>query len=283
MESWPESLCPSHAEPLSPLTSPLWFCRLHGGEGWAPSAGRCAAWRSPCSCCCCCCSCCSSCSPSGRSIAAARWPTTSPAPSGSCSATTAPHPLSPPGPRGPHSSPNFHQPRGSSRGCGGNWKQGKRSPRSCIHVNTVSVVFKRMLLLYNTLLVCLYQMCTLCDEGVRHSIFIRSVCTCSVCIISYMTSICHWEDSQQRTCPVGSCSLLALVCSQPWKAGATTCRFSSHFLPSKRQAPHPDVLEEAAEMSACKNNTGPHSEPSNSCFTHSENSHARLVFKLTMN
>ncbi|XP_047650448.1 nesprin-3 isoform X2 [Phacochoerus africanus] len=75
---------------------PTGFQKTPRGEGWAPSAGRCAAWRSPCSCCCCCCSCCSSCSLSGKSTAAARWPTTSPAPSGSCSATTAPHPLSPP-------------------------------------------------------------------------------------------------------------------------------------------------------------------------------------------
>ena len=35
----------SHAEPRAHSRLPLWFCRPRAGEGWALSAGRCAAWR----------------------------------------------------------------------------------------------------------------------------------------------------------------------------------------------------------------------------------------------
>lgn len=102
LHSVPLALPPAQG-PCAHSHLPL-FCRVRGGrrggEDSAPSSRRCAAWRSPCSSCSY--SCCSSCSPLGRTAAAAPWSTTSPAPSGSCSATAA---RRPPDPRRPLSIP----------------------------------------------------------------------------------------------------------------------------------------------------------------------------------
>ena len=85
---------------------------------------------------------------------------------------------------------------------------------------------------------------------------------------------------QQCFCPMGSCSILALVCSQPWKAGTRMCHLYGHLL-SRNQAPRPDVREEDSETSTRKNDVGPLSEPSDSWSRYSQDSCAPLGFRVT--
>lgn len=47
----------------------------------------------------------------------------------------------------------------------------------------------------------------------------------------------------------------------------------------QRPTPSPDVSEKASELSTQKGTPGPHSVSSDSCFRHSGNKHACLVFK----
>lgn len=79
---------------------------------------------------------------------------------------------------------------------------------------------------------------------------------------------------------MGSCSILALVYSQPWKAGTRTCRLYGHLL-SRNQARCPDVREEVSEPSTRKNGIGPRSEPTDSWSRYSQDSRAPLGFRVT--
>lgn len=144
---------PRRPAPRRPAPPPahllLWFRRLSGGgEGLAPFSRRCAARRSPCSCCCCSSCCCSSCSPWGKKIAAAPWPTTSPAPSCSCSATMAPRPPSPPGLTGdfllqPSISPGLLLRTPGKRETGIGWMAELHQYKYCINVPSTKLLFIR--------------------------------------------------------------------------------------------------------------------------------------------
>ena len=141
---FPPLLCRARSpQPRARSCLPLWFCRRRSGEGSALSAGRCAAWRSPCSCCSCSSCCCSSCSRSGKRTAAASWPTTLPAPSCSCSATTAPRPPSPPPSHRGHLGDALLQTSSSpsllGRMLGDLETEAGQSPLGCIPVNTIAM------------------------------------------------------------------------------------------------------------------------------------------------
>nr|XP_042091379.1 nesprin-3 isoform X2 [Ovis aries] len=156
---------------LSPATPFSWEERgsargtwPRGGKGLALSAGRCAVWRSPYSCCSCSSCCCSSCSRSGKRTAAASWPTTSPAPSRSCSATTAlrpPSPLPPLGAFGGCSSPNFQPPQPPLEDAEGPGNRGRPEPAGLHPCKYYIDILRTKLLFYTALSQSIYTKCVL--------------------------------------------------------------------------------------------------------------------------
>lgn len=167
--------------------------------------------------------CCSSCSRSGREPQPSLGlPTTSPAPSRSCSATMAlrpPAPLPTGGIRGCFS--NFQPPQPPLRMLRDLETEAGQSPLGCIHVNTISI-FLEQNYFYTALSQSIYTKCVLQDLGdnVEHFCYTLYVNTQYV---SFHIYLCLWENSSTVFLSSGTCSILVLVCSQPWKAGTRTC------------------------------------------------------------